>query len=264
MKMVVLTNNNNNSVQEEDYILIEQRSTSLPSSPAKRVSPTKRKQYFINQAIRNSDLIPRAKGRKSLRRLENTRYLANLLEREECSKDEAETCEDSAPPTVFTEACTNTNYIQFWNDFMNRSGEEQEKLLVFLEEEAKRSRHDAKLPKGEKDQREVDPAYTPQSCFQRIDRRLRSTLKRKQIPMGTLEVLEEQLLRFFSAEPHSVYTTKLGSSFERLLLHAVCQYMDLVSASSDCNGARQTEVVNKQEEFLPPDLLLSAYLEQMS
>lgn len=82
--------------------------------------------------------------------------------------------------------------------------------------------------------------------------------------MGTLEVLEEHLLSFFNAQPHSVYTTNLASSFERLLLHAVCQYMDLVSASTDYNGSRQTEVVNKQEEFLPPGLLLSAYLEQMS
>uniref|UniRef100_A0A452GNY0 R3H-associated N-terminal domain-containing protein n=1 Tax=Gopherus agassizii TaxID=38772 RepID=A0A452GNY0_9SAUR len=42
------------------------------SSPSKRVSPSKRKQYYINQAIRNSDLIPKAKGRKSLQRLENS------------------------------------------------------------------------------------------------------------------------------------------------------------------------------------------------
>lgn len=33
---------------------------------------------------------------------------------------------------------------------------------------------------------------------------------------------------------------------------------------TDCNGARQTKVVNKQEEFLPPRPLLSAYLEQRS
>lgn len=141
---------------------------------------------------------------------------------------------------------------------MNRSGEEQEKLLALLEEEAKRSNSN-KLPK---DQRE---AFTAQDYFQRIDRRLRATLKRKQIPIGTLEVLEENLLSFFGAQPHSVYTTNLGSSFERLLLHAVCQYMDLVSASSDCNGARQTDVMNKQEGlFQPPSPMLSAYLEHMS
>uniref|UniRef100_UPI003AAD5D88 R3H domain-containing protein 4 n=1 Tax=Centroberyx gerrardi TaxID=166262 RepID=UPI003AAD5D88 len=257
--MVVLTNDNN---EEQDFnILIEERKcSSLPSSPAKRVSPTKKKQFFINQAIRNSDLTPRAKGKKSLRRQENTRFLANLLERDECTKDELEVCSNPAIPSIFTEACTNGNYVEPWNDFMNRSGEEQEKLLSLLEEEAKKKNSLRIL----KDQRNVNPAFTAQDYFQRIDRRLRATLKRKQIPIGTLEVLEENLLSFFNAQPHSVYTTNLGSSFERLLLHAVCQYMDLVSASSDCNGARQTEVVNKQEEFLPPSPLLSAYLEQMS
>ncbi|RXM97430.1 R3H domain-containing protein 4 [Acipenser ruthenus] len=82
------------------------------STGEQRVSPAKRKQHFINQAIRNSDLTPKAKGRKSLRRLENTRYLANLLERDECSKDEEEESEQTAPPSIFTEACTNENYVQ--------------------------------------------------------------------------------------------------------------------------------------------------------
>lgn len=36
------------------------------------------------------------------------------------------------------------------------------------------------------------------------------------------------------------------------------------SSGIDNNGLRQTEVVNKQEEFLPPTLLLSVYLEQLS
>ncbi|XP_020511082.2 R3H domain-containing protein 4 [Labrus bergylta] len=256
--MVVLTDNN----EEQDYILIEERKcTSLPNSPAKRVSPAKKKQFYINQAIRNSDLTPRAKGKKSLRRLENTRFLANLLEREECSKDDLEVCSNPAIPSIFTEACTNGHYIEPWNDFMNCSGEEQERLLSLLEQEGAQKKTTTKLLK---DQRNVNLAFTAQDCFQRIDRRLRTTLKRKQIPIGTVEVLEENLLSFFNAQPHSVYTTNLGSSFERLLLHAVCQYMDLVSASTDYNGSRQTEVVNKQEEFLPPGRLLSAHLERMS
>ncbi|XP_029002819.1 R3H domain-containing protein 4 [Betta splendens] len=256
--MVVLTNDN----EEQDYILIEERKCiSLPSSPAKRVSPTKRKQFFINQAIRNSDLTPRAKGKKSLRRLENTRYLDNLLEREDCSKDDLEVCSNPAIPSIFTEACTNGNYIPKWNDFMNCSGEEQERLLSLLEQEEAKQKSTSRLLK---DQRNVYPAFTAQDCFQRIDRRLRVTLKRKQIPLGTLGLLENSLLNFFKAEPHSVYTTNLASSFERLLLHAICQYMDLSSASTDNNGSRQTKVVNKQENFLPPSPLLSVYLEQLS
>ncbi|XP_077391610.1 R3H domain-containing protein 4 [Festucalex cinctus] len=255
--MVVLTKHN----EEQDYILIEERKcTSLPNSPAKRTCPSKKKQFYINQAIRNSDLTPRAKGKKSLRRQENTRYLANLLERDdECPKEELEVCSSPAIPSIFTEAWTNDNYIEPWSDFMNCSGEEQERLLSLLEQEVAKKKLGSCVPK---DQRNVYPAFTAQECFRRIDRRLRTTLRRKQIPMGTLEVLEENLLSFFLAQPHSVYTTNLNSSFERLLLHAVCQYMDLVSSSSDLNGSRQTEVVNKQEDFLPPVLLLSAFLDQ--
>lgn len=75
-------------------------------------------------------------------------------------------------------------------------------------------------------------------------------------PQETLESWEERLLGFFSVSPQAVYTAMLDNrywcrgggsalsssrlcrsshpffpSFERLLLHAVCQYMDLISAS---------------------------------
>ncbi|KAJ3599926.1 hypothetical protein NHX12_033880 [Muraenolepis orangiensis] len=239
--MVVLSSDHH---EEQDFILIEERRcSSLPSSPAKRVSPAKKKQFYISKATRNSDLTPRAKGKKSLRRLENSRYLANLLEKEECCVEELEVGSLPALPSIFTEACTNENYAEQWDDFMNRSGEEQERLL---------------------DQMNVEHVFSAQACFVRIDRRLRCSLRRKQIPMGTLEMLEEGVLSFFNTHPHAVYTTNLASSFQRLLLHAVCQYMDLVSASSDCKGTRQTKVVNKQEDFQPPCPLLSVYLENMS
>ena len=76
-------------------------------------------------------------------------------------------------------------------------------------------------------------------------------------PQETLESWEERLLGFFSVSPQAVYTAMLDNrywwrgggsarlfpalpqlcshpffcSFERLLLHAVCQYLDLISAS---------------------------------
>ncbi|KAM4884150.1 R3H domain-containing protein 4 isoform 1-T1 [Sylvia borin] len=253
---------------EEPFPRIEDCLPLLEDSPSKRFSPSKRKQYYINKAIRNSDLIPRAKGRKSLQRLENSllfppaRYLMTLLEQDDCGSDEGELTH-SATPSIFTEACNNETYVEIWNDFMNRSGEEQERVLLYLEEEA-RKKHRRKLPVKNEDKWKELPAYTPQECFQRISRRLRATLKRGRIPMGTLEGLEEELLAFFSVTPHSVYTALMDNSFERLLLHALCQYMDLVSASSDIEGKRQMKVSNKHRVFLPPELLLSDYLGQMS
>uniref|UniRef100_A0A8B9SVE2 R3H domain containing 4 n=1 Tax=Anas platyrhynchos TaxID=8839 RepID=A0A8B9SVE2_ANAPL len=183
----------------------------LESSPSKRFSPSKRKQYYINKAVRNSDLTPKAKGRKSLQRLENTRYLMTLLERDECGSEEPELAH-AATPSIFAEACNNETYVEIWNDFMNRSGEEQERVLRYLEEEA-RQKQERKLPVKNKEKWKEHPAYTPKECFQRISRRLRSTLKRGRIPMGTLEGLEEELLAFFSVTPHSVYTALMDNRF---------------------------------------------------
>ncbi|XP_073910583.1 R3H domain-containing protein 4 isoform X2 [Castor canadensis] len=242
----------------------------LASSQVKRLSASRRKQHFINQAVRNSDLVPKAKGRKSLQRLENSeqrrgggaQYLLTLMETNggQPGLEDGDTT-PSAAPGIFAEACNNATYVEVWNDFMNRSGEEQERVLRYLENEGQTKARRRGPGRGE-DQRREDPAYTPRECFQRISRRLRAVLKRSRIPMETLESWEERLLRFFSVSPQAVYTAMLDNSFERLLLHAVCQYMDLISASADLEGRRQMKVSNRHLDFLPPGLLLSAYLEQ--
>ncbi|XP_053320537.1 R3H domain-containing protein 4 isoform X2 [Spea bombifrons] len=194
----------------EAYRLIEDCLTPLPSSPGKKTSPAKRKQYYINRAIRNSELTPKAKGRKSLRRLENTRYLMTLLEREECATDEMDT-RTSASPSIFTEACNNETYNEIWNDFMNRTGEEQEKVLIYLEHEIRqRPRERANKTR---DIRTDHPAHTAEECYQRINRSLRGTLRKRQIPMGTLECLEEEMLSFFSITPESVYIALMENRF---------------------------------------------------
>ncbi|KAG8594583.1 hypothetical protein GDO81_001259 [Engystomops pustulosus] len=238
--------------ENESPRLIEDCLSPLPSSPSKKTSSAKRKQYYINRAVRNSDLTPKAKGRKSLRRLENNRYLMTLLESDDCVADDVDTC-ICASPSIFAEACNNEMYIEIWNDFMNRSGEEQEKVLVYLEKEVRKPREKANKCK---DKRIEHPAYSPEECYQRIQRSLRCTLKRRQIPMGTLEVLEEEMLSFFSVSPESVYIAMMENSYQRLLLHAVCQYMDLASASSNFEGKRQMRVVNRKWCFCPPELLL--------
>ncbi|KFP65799.1 R3H domain-containing protein 4, partial [Cariama cristata] len=213
----------------------------LEDSPSKRFSPSKRKQYYINKAIRNSDLIPRAKGRKSLQRLENTRFLMTLLERDECGSDEGELTH-SATPSIFSEACNNETYVEIWNDFMNRSGEEQERVLLYLEEEA-RKKHKRKLPVKNEDK-----------------------WKGLRLPVPHVQLRSEPCPEGCPLTSHAGTLTlsPISPSFERLLLHALCQYMDLVSASSDIEGKRQMKVSNKHRVFLPPELLLSDYLGQMS
>uniref|UniRef100_A0A8C0TXD3 R3H domain containing 4 n=1 Tax=Cyanistes caeruleus TaxID=156563 RepID=A0A8C0TXD3_CYACU len=189
------------------------------------------------------------------------RYLMTLLEQDDCGSDEGELTH-SATPSIFTEACNNETYVEIWNDFMNRSGEEQERVLLYLEEEA-RKKHRRKLPVKNEDKWKELPAYTPQECFQRISRRLRATLKRGRIPMVSWG-LGTAGLGLAGVPPQPCPQSCALTFFERLLLHALCQYMDLVSASSDIEGKRQMKVSNKHRVFLPPELLLSDYLGQMS
>ncbi|KAB0391023.1 hypothetical protein E2I00_006591 [Balaenoptera physalus] len=82
-------------------------------SQVKRLSASKRKQHFINQAVRNSDLVPKAKGRKSLQRLENTQYLLTLLETDGGTPGlEDGDLAPPAAPSIFAEACSNETYVE--------------------------------------------------------------------------------------------------------------------------------------------------------
>ncbi|XP_069860056.1 R3H domain-containing protein 4-like [Dipodomys merriami] len=72
-------------------------------------------------------------------------------------------------------------------------------------------------------------------------------------PMETLESWEEAADGLLCV-PQAVYTAMLDSSFERLLLRAVCQDMDLISASADLEGRRHMKVSNRHLDFPPPGL----------
>ena len=48
---------------------------------------------------------------------------------------------------------------------------------------------------------------------------------------GVLESLERDLVSFFTDWPSSVYLSDQKNSFERMMLHALCQYLDLMSSS---------------------------------
>ncbi|XP_037288011.1 uncharacterized protein LOC119180959 isoform X2 [Rhipicephalus microplus] len=80
--------------------------------------------------------------------------------------------------------------------------------------------------------------------------------------VGTLCLLESELCLSFEREPCGEKHYRLASSFERLLLHALCQYMSLFAHSYDMEGKRWTRVRNSTAEFCRPSESLSAYLER--
>jgi len=107
------------------------------------------------------------------------------------------------------------------------------------------------------------PALSPEECFERVEMRFRSLLKKRHVPLGILANLEDDLTGFFSECPRSVWVSRLSSSYERLLLHALCQYLDLKSSSFDKDQARHTQVENHNLAFSPPRKSLYQHLEDM-
>jgi len=49
-----------------------------------------------------------------------------------------------------------------------------------------------------------------------------------------------------------------------MLLHGVCQYLNLISKSFTQDGERYTQVENRQTDFIRPTILLSEYIQHLN
>lgn len=66
--------------------------------------------------------------------------------------------------------------------------------------------------------------------FTKIDKNIRDVFKRS-FSHEKLCELEEIILNTFSNSPDSIYISKLPDSFDRMVLHGICQYFSLSSKS---------------------------------
>ncbi|XP_013418611.1 R3H domain-containing protein 4-like [Lingula anatina] len=216
----------------------------------------------------------KVKGTKTGRRMDNFNFLLSLVD----SKEEFGELDihDYLEPTMsaFGEILSEEEKMRAWNDFINHSEEEQQQFLqgqqyseeevtdaVFLDADEKDNALSGVGGLGADDKRTVHPAFTAEECFKKIDSNLRGLLCKRQLPKGILSAIEEEVTDFFKEWQNSVYISKIANPFERLLLHAVCQYLSLSSKSFDHENARHTQVENPLDSFSPPDVTLIEYLE---
>lgn len=188
----------------------------------------------------------RKSGKKG-RRLENANYLQSLADDDEVGQLSIyDFVRDSV--SAFSWLMADPQNRKIWDDLLDCTGEPEEDL-----EDGERLH-----PVADDDVTEA----TADARFQKLDAALRSLLCKQHVPLGTLCILEERLAENFLKEPHSEQCYCLASSFDRLLLHALCQYMSLLARSYDSDGERWTRVRNARPKFDPPAEALSTFLER--
>ena len=98
-------------------------------------------------------------------------------------------------------------------------------------------------------------------AFNRIGFKLRSFLKRNRFSIERLKTIEKNLIDYFVENPMSIYITTIPDAYERLVFHAVSQYLDLNSSSFFNKGKRKTKAFCKKNYFLPPQNTLADHIQ---
>ncbi|XP_076046135.1 R3H domain-containing protein 4-like isoform X2 [Oratosquilla oratoria] len=223
----------------------------------------------------------RRHGVRKTRRLDNARLLQTLAE-EDVESWREPNIHDFRPDNdaPFTRLHKDVEDMRVWKYFASRSEEEQQQYLeciarqkltksggahftnrVSYPEEMENYARIGKV-KNSGEQREREPYFhTPLWRFSQVTPNLRRVLKRKHLPLGLLSKLEDDIVELFHQDSSAVYISGEMNSFERLLLHAACQYNLLHSHSIDIAGNRRAKVENRTDNFSVPELSLTQYIE---
>ncbi|ELU07487.1 hypothetical protein CAPTEDRAFT_224815 [Capitella teleta] len=228
-------------------------------SPKRSPRKTKRRNIVPRDERR------RSKGAQQRRREEN---LQSLMSEKDLDDEELDFFNIREPNfSAFAALFFEQEKMMVWNDFMNRTEEDQHEILNGMKELADDSEsgsdfEELLLEAEEGDVRSVHPAFTAEEGYMRINRKLRAIIRKRDLPTVTLRRIEDEITDFFTTCPKSVYISQSSNSFTRLLVHTLSQYLNLVSKSFETDdGVRRTQVENKHVNFTPPSTSLADYLE---
>ncbi|CAD5210205.1 unnamed protein product [Bursaphelenchus okinawaensis] len=208
--------------------------------------------------------IKKNMGARKWRRLENARILASFTDASDICYD----CSDLVPEhlSAFARILQDKECMKAWNEFIEKDEDEQNAYLADLENEIglEDSFEHLSLDSDvmiDRDSRKHHPAYSTNLAFQQLDRRFRSALSKRHVPLDMIESLEAILRKTFVQDPATIWTDTCDSSFRRFYIHAVAQYLKLKSKSGPGRGRiKETQVFNSCSSFTPPDVKLASVI----
>ncbi|CAH0562521.1 unnamed protein product [Brassicogethes aeneus] len=187
--------------------------------------------------------LKKASGKKKLRRYQNRCVLQTLNEDDE--NDNTIVMEPYRSP--FTRLLEDNSALAYWNNFIEKSEEEQNKIMKAYTEKCNNNEEASEKPYG------------------RISSKIRRTIKiRKNLSLEDVKSSEDDLISFFTNTPNKVYIKHPPTSFDRLLLHAIAQYHKLQSISIlNEESARSIEIFTLNENWTPAECFLTNFIIQL-
>jgi len=224
------------------------------------------------------------KSRRFAKRSNHLSFVRALVGLEEAEiETEFDLTQENYGRSAFSSLFSETEKMKAWNAFVEMTEEDQQTLIdsqhssgddvtsstdqlvsEFVNVQITEQGDVVENNNSSLDKRQVHPSYSSEACFKHVDPNIKAMLKKRHLPLGLLESVEQEMRTVFTESLFSVYEPVMETSFGRMLVHAVTQYLGLESISFECDGIRSMTVVNKKQRFNPPALLLYQYLEWKS
>ncbi|XP_045481846.1 R3H domain-containing protein 4-like [Harmonia axyridis] len=185
-------------------------------------------------------------GKRRLRRYQN-RIILQTLNEEDNDSNITEVFETKKTPLA--KLAENPEALKYWNEFMDKSEEEQNRIIGHFN------------LRNQLKSQDINKTDIP---FMRISSKIRRTLKiKKNLSVDSVKLFEVDLLEFFKQSPQKKYVKYPITSFDRLLTHAVAQYHCLHSISEWENDKRKVEICNLEDNWIPAENFLHELISEL-
>ncbi|UXI18013.1 Signal peptidase complex catalytic [Sarcoptes scabiei] len=239
---------NNRQDSDDDWTyLLSDEDESLQIVPTRRRSSYQKRSKKLPSKPEPtwSGLGVKGKSHKKSRRFANAIFYndsGSILNENNLEEISIEDFIQNSSPSSFSLLVNEIDSFIDYNVLINCT-EDQQKILLGEEKDC-----DFNLTHQKIDGNNVDDCFEDKrkeiadnfhQCFARIAPHIRKRLLQQHVPIGILSSIEQKLVAHFQNYPKSTYKTNLNSSYQRFLLHACCQYLDLYCRSLFTSSIKQ-------------------------
>ncbi|EFO22447.1 hypothetical protein LOAG_06042 [Loa loa] len=223
-----------------------------------------RKAHWFNDITGELNTIKKERmGARKQRRYENAQFLYSMADAGDICEDYSDILQSTV--TALSKLFIEEENMQAWNTFIEKNEEEQREYLESFETEEVSS-HQGVDSFGQQTSG-GHPLHSAEASFSRLNRRFRMILRHKTLPLEFMAANEEEMRSFFHKNmlPMSEWSSSVLPQLQRLIIHALSQYLSLISKSVVIGSGNEklVKVRNKYCSFRPPSETLVDYLKRM-